>query len=121
VLQKKIILEMVWWSITALIVGAVMFPIYQTFAQPFPFLKNNIICIILLVTYTRHIFLLEHTPIARYFWIKMGLLMLTFPLMFWLINANFDFREFLDYKAPDGFIVLMKPDIGANASHFVYS
>ena len=100
---------MVWWGITALVVSAVMFPIFRTFAQPFPFLKNNIICIILLVTYTRHIFLLEHTLIARHFWIKMGLLMLTFPLMFWLINANFDFREFLDYKAPDGFIVLMKP------------
>jgi hypothetical protein len=110
-LQKKIILEMVWWGITALVVGAVMYPILSTFLQPFPFLVNNIICIVIVVTYTRHIFLLEHTLIARQFWVKMALTMLTFPLMFWLVNANFDFREFLDYESPDGFIKLMYQNI----------
>jgi hypothetical protein len=110
-LQKKIILELVWWCVTALLVAAILYPILSVFKQPFPFLVNNIICIVVLFTYTRHIFLLEHTLIARQFWIKMGLLMLTFPLMFWLINANFDFREFLDYQAPDGFIKLMQPKL----------
>jgi hypothetical protein len=110
-LQKKIILEMIWWGITALVVGAVMYPILSTFLRPFPFLVNNIICVVIVVTYTRHIFLLEHTLIARQFWIKMALAMLTFPLMFWLVNANFEFREFLDYESPDGFIKLMYQNI----------
>jgi hypothetical protein len=109
--SKKIILELVWWLVTVVFVAAVLYPIVSNFVQPFPFLRDNIICLVLLITYSRYIFLLEHTLIARQFWIKMGLVMATFPLMFYLMDAHYLFREFLDNKAPDGFISLMRPGL----------
>jgi hypothetical protein len=115
-LKLQLLVELISWAITAVIVVAVMFPIRQAFGAAFPFERNNIICIVLLLTYTRYMFLLKHTWLAYQFYAKMGLIVLTPVWLFFLINANYDFQFFHDNLAPDGYLALMNPKI-AEAAH----
>lgn len=91
----RLLLELTWWAITALIVWAVLTPIYKDM-YVWPFRNWNIAYIVVLVTLTRYIFLLEQTFLARRQILKIVLLLLMFPLTFILINGLNDFMTYID-------------------------
>ena len=67
----KLLLEGIWWFITAIIVSLVMYPIWSNFPE-FKFNVVNIVNITAFVTFTRYIFLLKYTFIAKMEKVKIG-------------------------------------------------
>ncbi|HOY06896.1 MAG TPA: hypothetical protein PLO67_15910 [Saprospiraceae bacterium] len=88
-------LELVWWAITAIVVYAVLYPIHQAM-QVWPFQAWNIGFIIALITLSRYIFLLPHTFIANRQVLKIGLLLLMFPLTFAFISGLNGFMTYVE-------------------------
>lgn len=96
-------LELVFWLVTALIVGGVLYPIYRV-APDYPFWFRNILFIVLTVTFTRYIFLLKHTWLAYLTWIKVVFILAAIPLTFFLIDGINDFQTYLDENTFDSFL-----------------
>ena len=96
----RILLEFTWWIITAVVVWAVLAPINKAMYE-WPFCTWNIIFIVALVTFTRYIFLLEHTFLAKQQILKIVLLLLMFPATFMFINGISDFMVFIEEKTWD--------------------
>jgi hypothetical protein len=104
-MQKQFVvrlgLELLWWVITFVVVWAVLSPIYSAMYL-WPFRNWNIVFIVTLVTLVRHIFLLEHTLIAKQQVLKIVLLLLMFPVTFMMINGVNDFMTYIEDQSWDG-------------------
>lgn len=88
-------LELLWWLITALITALVVFPIYFNIAD-YPFYVMNIVFIVTFITISRYLFLLPYTFLARIEWLKITIVFLCIPLIFYLVQALNGFQTFLD-------------------------
>lgn len=98
--QLKISLELLWWVVTFVIAFFVLFPITKAF-HTYPFWWLNIIFIVVFITWSRYIFLLKHTFLAKRIWIKTILIVLSIPLIFILIGGINEFQVFLDEQGPE--------------------
>jgi hypothetical protein len=96
-------LEIVWWLVTAVVVLAVLLPIYQT-VPDYPFWSYNILYIALLITYTRYMFLLKYTWFAKLFWIKIIFIFTSVPVTFLLIEGINLFQVYLDEEGMYAFL-----------------
>lgn len=94
----KITLELVWWIITAIIVWIVLKPIHKAM-YVWPFEWTNILFVVALITLTRYIFLLRHTFIADQQVLKIILMLLMFPLTFYMIERVNEFLGFIEEKS----------------------
>ncbi len=94
-LRLKLTLELVWWVATAILAVLVLFPILRVFDN-YPFLFANILFIFIFVTFTRYIFLLKNTFLARLTPVKLLLIAACLPLLFYLIGQVYGFQMFLD-------------------------
>ncbi len=88
-------LEVIWWVITAILLVAIIYPIYSK-NEAFPFLLANSIFILAFVTLTRYIFLLKHTPLRHIQWLKVVLIVLCIPLAIYIIQELHAFERFAD-------------------------
>lgn len=95
VLKHKINIELIWWAFTVILAAIIIFPIWIN-APLFPFFFQNIILVAAFVTFTRYIFLLPSTLIARQKWIKVFVIAVSAILFFVLTTALSDFHNFLD-------------------------
>jgi hypothetical protein len=93
--QQKVTVELIWWVFTALVVIMVMLPIWMN-APRFPFILENIILIILFITFSRYIFLLPLTLIARTKWFKVAVILSSVLFLFIVATSMIDFRNFMD-------------------------
>ncbi len=91
----RILLELTWWVITAVVVWAVLSPINKAM-YVWPFRITNIVFIVAMVTFARHIFLLEHTFFAKNQIAKIALLLLMFPVTFMLIDNVSGFMVYIE-------------------------
>ena len=57
-------LEIIWWIFTLILAAGILYPILRE-VDDYPFLVINIIFVIVFVTFTRYIFLLKHTFLAK--------------------------------------------------------
>lgn len=119
-------MEFIWWIFTLIILFAIMGPIYKAF-KAYPFWTENIIFIVVFITFARLIFLLKHSLIAYNFPIKIFLVFFSLPLTFYLISSLFSFQDFLD---TEGQSALLRPELlrtslsaidGVNLTKFVRS
>lgn len=94
-LKHKLLLEFLWWTITGVIVLIVLFPIWDN-DIPFPFYPQNILLIILFITFSRYIFFLPISLIARAKWIKVAVIAVAVLFTFIVSTAVSDFRNFMD-------------------------
>lgn len=94
-------LELIWWVLTALVVWAVLFPIHEAM-RVWPFEGWNIAFIVVLITFTRYIFLLKHTFLAWQQEVKVALILIMFPLTFFLIEAVNGFMVYIEENTWDG-------------------
>jgi len=93
----KIALELVWWLLTALVAWAVLQPIHKAM-YVWPFEATNIFFVVVLITLTRYMFLLKHTFINNQQILKIVLMLLMFPLAFFLIERINEFQGFNEEK-----------------------
>jgi len=93
--KHKIKVEFIWWVFTFILAVLVLLPIWLN-APLFPFFYQNIILIAAFVTFTRYIFLLPITLIARQKWIKVFIIAVSAILFFVMTTALGDFNNFLE-------------------------
>ncbi|MEP6646523.1 MAG: hypothetical protein ABJC12_05505 [Saprospiraceae bacterium] len=94
-IRKKLYVELIWWFFTILLAVVVLLPIWIN-APGFPFFIQNSILIAAFVTFTRYIFLLPMTLIARQKWIKVFIIGVAAIMFFILTTSLSDFRNFID-------------------------
>lgn len=99
----SILLEAIFWVVTALITAAVLYPIVSV-VEDYRFLTENIIFIVVLLTCTRYIFLLKHTWLAKLQVVKTGLIFSSIWGLFLLIERLNKFQTFVDEEGPEGLV-----------------
>jgi len=88
-------LELIWWLFTAVVVAGVLYPILKSFSN-YPYLIINSLFVIIFITFTRHVFLLEHTFLAHRQVLKAAIVLTITPIIFLLISEVTNFQTFLD-------------------------
>jgi len=96
-------LEIIWWIFTLVLVAGILYPIL-TKVDNYPFLVINIIFVIVFITFTRYIFLLKHTFIAKQQIIKVAFVLISVPIVFILIHQINLFQTFLDEYGIEGLV-----------------
>ena len=96
----KLLLEGIWWFITAIIVSLVMYPIWSNFPE-FKFNVVNIVNITAFVTFTRYIFLLKYTFIAKMEKVKIGFVLFTLMIVIAITTQIQSFNVWIDGGDPD--------------------
>ena len=93
--MQLITIELIWWMITAIIAFAVVYPINNAGVN-WVFQTWNIIFVVLLVTFARHIFLLRFSLICQRQIFKAILMVLMIPLTFILISNLNSFMNYVE-------------------------
>src|SRR5690606_24809225 len=86
---------------TLILVAGVLYPILSK-TDDYPFLAVNIVFIVVFVTFTRYIFLLKHTFLAKQQLLKIGIVLISIPVIFMLIHQINIFQTFLDENGIEG-------------------
>lgn len=102
-MNKKLLLELVWWAFTLVIVVGVLLPVY-TQVENYPFYFINILYIITFITLARYIFLLKYTFLAWSQPLKLIALFLCIPFVFYLGQELNYFQTFLDEEGLEAVI-----------------
>lgn len=102
----QLAMELLWWLITAIIVYMVISPIYGLLIE-YPFLVENIVYVVVFITFTRYLFLLKNTPFSQSLPIKGFFIFACLPLIVYLLSAMFNFQIYLNEQGHDGFIGLL--------------
>lgn len=107
--SKTLMIEAIWWVITAILVVLVLFPIYEA-VPDYPFWGINILAIVVFITATRYIFLLKYTPIIRWQIVKAIIVILCVPLIFNMVNNINHFQTYIDEQGILSFLGHLRPD-----------
>lgn len=102
-MSKKVELELLWWVFTFLLAVIIILPI-RINECPFPFYFQNVIFFVTFLTLSRYIFLLKHTFLPPYQYIKAGLIFLSAPVVFLLVQELNGFQVFLDAEGPEALV-----------------
>ena len=118
-MNNKLTLELVWWAATAILVLLFMLPIINFIGEKYEFYTPNIFLIVMFVTFTRYIFLLKHTLIAKNKWFKLILIFLPIPLFLYALNSLFDFQDFIDQGGHIEMLSHLLPDTAMDVSKYI--
>jgi len=94
-------MELLWWLLSFVLAALVLLPIYQN-TRDYPFWTYNILYIVLFVSYSRYIFLLRHTWLARLFWVKLIFIFTAIPVTFLPIEGINKFQVYFDDNGIEG-------------------
>ncbi|MCB0653203.1 MAG: hypothetical protein KDC85_18155 [Saprospiraceae bacterium] len=78
-------LEFFWWFIAALMAAVLVLPIYLQLPD-FPHIGLNVLLVFCFIFFTRHIFFLRFTFIAKRQYLKVALFFIMIPVVFLLIQ-----------------------------------
>jgi hypothetical protein len=106
----KVQIELISWLITALITGIAIMPLIGQFTDN-QFIASNVLFIIIFITYFRHIFLLKYTFLANLQKLKVLLIFLSIPIIFFLVETFMVFQDFLDNDGLISFYDYFRKDI----------
>jgi len=93
--QLLLVVEVIWWIATFVVLFMVMRPITGQI-YGYTFRTGNIFLVITTITCGRYLFLLPHTLIAKLQWIKLILMFLCIPVLFYSIRQLSQFHTFAD-------------------------
>lgn len=93
--KNLLTIEVIWWAITAIVITAVFWPIRQAGIE-WPFKTWNIVFVVVMITLSRHILMLQYSLIWRMQIVKIVLILAMFPLGFVLIEHLNEFMVFAD-------------------------
>ena len=95
-----LLLEAVWWLVTAIIVGVVMYPIWTNFPD-FKFNAVNIANIVAFITFTRYTFFLKYTFLAKLEKAKIAFILFTVMICVIIMTQIQSFNVWIDGGDPD--------------------
>lgn len=113
-------LEIIWWIFTVVAVVVVLLPIFSR-VPDYPFYISNIIFVVVAITYTRYIFLLKHTPIARSIVVKVIILATAVPVTVLLIDGVSEFQRLMDENGYEAFLGHLMPDSLSSLGKYIRS
>jgi Predicted membrane-associated, metal-dependent hydrolase len=96
-------MELIWWLVTLILVFVILYPILQN-TNDYPFLTLNIIYIVAFVTLSRHLFLLRYTILANAQLVKVAIILLSIPIIAYLISGINFFQTYIDENGMDSFL-----------------
>ena len=99
----QIRLEVIWWIFTFILAGGVLFPILSNI-ENFPFLLINMVFIIVFITFTRYLFLLKYTFLAKKQILKIAIVVMSIPVIFLLGSHINGFQTFLDEQGAEALV-----------------
>lgn len=91
----KFSLELIMWIVTAILICLIMLPVYVNI-KSYPFYLTNIIFIVVFFTFARYIFLLKHTIVSRSLIFKGAMMLISIPLIMYLLDGLSSFQGFVD-------------------------
>ncbi|MBL4650411.1 MAG: hypothetical protein JKY03_11835 [Aureispira sp.] len=94
----KLLMELVWWILTGIVAWMVARPLWSEFIQ-YGYIQELILFIVILITYTRYLFLLKYTFLSHFQAGKFILIFGTIPLVFYLIHLFFGYQDFLERQS----------------------
>jgi hypothetical protein len=118
-MNKKILLELIWWVATIIIVILFIFPIYDTVGGKYIFYIQNIFFIVLFITFTRYIFLLKYTFLANNNKLKIAMVFIPILLFFYAIDSLFDFQDYIDKQEHIEMLSQLSPDRAIEISKYI--
>ncbi len=98
--KNKILLEIIWWLITAVMVIIIMYPIWANFPA-YKFNMINIISIVAFITFTRYTFFLKYTFLAPLQKAKIAFVLFTIAIVATLMTQIQSFNVWIDGGDPD--------------------
>jgi len=111
-------LEIIWWIFTIVACVIVILPIF-TKVPNYPFYLYNIIFVVVSITYTRYIFLLKHTPIARSLVFKIIILATAVPVTVLLIDGVSEFQRLMDENGYEAFLGHLTPESLSSIGRYI--
>ena len=118
-MNKKLLLELIWWIATIIIVVLFIFPIYNTVGNKYTFYFQNIFFIVLFITFTRYIFLLKYTFLANNRKLKVALVFIPILLFFYAIDSLYDFQDYIDKQEHIEMLSQLSPDRAIEISKYI--
>ena len=118
-LKNKFFFELIWLAFTAVCIVLLMLPIYSTVGLAYPFYKENIIVIIVAITFIRYIFLLKHHWVSLAKWIKIAFIFIPIPFVFLLIGIMDDFQAYCDEIGLEKFLDVLPYKQQATISKYI--
>lgn len=112
--------EILWWGITILVAGALLAPIVLE-VKNYPYMVINALYIVTFITVSRYIFLLHLTFLARRQRLKVALVFLSIPFIFYLIEQLNGFQDFLDTEGAITLVASMPVPSQAGMAKYIQS
>ncbi len=119
-MNKKILLEVVWWLVTLIFAILILLPIYSVHPN-YNFLLSNFIFIVSFITLARYIFLLKHTLIAPFQYIRIALIFIIIPFIFFQIQELNYFQTMLDEQGIKPFVGHLTFDSQKPMMKYIYN
>ena len=119
-MNNKIVLEIVWWLVTAIITYGVLYPIISTI-DAYPFLISNAIVVAAFVTLVRYIFLLPYTFIYGKLYLKAGFILLSPIIIFLLVQEVLTFQTTVDEQGWEAILGISQLQKVQNLSNYIRS
>jgi hypothetical protein len=117
--KNKILLEAIWWLITAVIVVVVMYPIWTDFPA-YRFNAVNIANIVVFTTFTRYTFFLKYTFLAPLQYAKIAFVLFTVMIVATLMTQIQSFNVWIDGGDPETLLESVgKADIREWLLHYI--
>ncbi len=111
---QKINFELLWWVITAVVTTLILLPIYLNIGEAYPFYRDNIILIVIAITWTRYIFFMKHHWLTFSNYVKAFFMVLSIPTFLYIMGAFYDFQSFYDDGLFDGVLSILPYDKQSN-------
>lgn len=91
----KFSLELLMWIVTTILICLILLPVYINI-KAYPFYLTNVIFIVVFFTFARYIFLLKHTIVARSLFFKGFMMLVSIPIIMYLLDSLSSFQGFAD-------------------------
>lgn len=108
-IQHKWISELIWWLSIAVISFLILYPIYY-FKIDYPFYRNNILFIFGFFIFLRWVILWHLTPYSRFQILKIILIFIMIPLVFYFSYEFSDFKNYVDEIGLQDLVINLSPD-----------
>lgn len=97
-MKQKIYFEVLWICVTLTVICLVLMPIYMNLGDGFPFYRDNILLILISITFTRYLFLLKHHWIVNSKWFKVILIFFPIIVLLYLVDVLYNFQLYNDQE-----------------------
>ena len=95
-MNQKLKFELLWLCFTAVFIALVMSPIYLGIKTAYPFYLENILILLIAITFGRYLFFLKHHWICYSKWFKLFFVFFPIPVFLYLMDSFYEVQRFFD-------------------------